>query len=570
VAQALQQLTPLLRWLPGLTLLLFLGPVAAGLLGTLLPAFGYMPALGGERFSLEPWRRLLDAPGLATAVRVTLTSGFAATVLALLLTVLAFAAGHGTRAFMTAKRAMTPLLAVPHVALAVGLAFLIAPSGWLARLVSPWLTGWQTPPDLATVQDPWGLALTIGLVVKETPFLFLMTFAALGQVGAKEQLRMARSLGYGPTQAWLKVVLPQVYPQIRLPVYAVLAYSLSVVDMALVLGPTTPPPLAPMVLRWLNDPDLAVHFVGAAGAVLQFLLVAVAIAAWRGLELAVGWLARPWLAAGRRGAHGAGARWLASAGLVLLFGLALGSLLGLAVWSVAGPWRYPEPWPREISPGVWAERVAMLAGSAWTTLTVGLAAAAIALVLVAGCLENEARRQRSAGRGALMMVYLPLLVPQIGFLFGVQVLLVASGIDGTWGALVWAHLLFVLPYVFLALSDPYRSLDPRYGRSALALGKSPLAVWLRIKLPLLLRPVLIAAAVGFAVSVAQYLPTLFAGSGRLSTLTTEAVSLAAGGDRRTVGMFAFTLAALPLLGFAVAIGAPAWRFRHRRAMQVGV
>jgi putative thiamine transport system permease protein len=222
-----------------------------------------------------------------------------------------------------------------------------------------------------------------------------------------------------------------------------------------------------------------------------------------------------------------------------------------------------------VSPDIWAERLDMLARPAWTTLTVGIAAAAIALVLVAGCLENEARRQRSAGRGALMMVYLPLLVPQIGFLFGVQVLLVASRMDGTWAALVWAHLLFVLPYVFLALADPYRSLDPRYARSALALGRSPFAVWLRIKLPLLLRPVLVASAVGFAVSVAQYLPTVFAGGGRLSTLTTEAVSLAAGGDRRTVGMFAFTLAALPLFGFAVAIGAPAWRFRHRRAMQVG-
>jgi putative thiamine transport system permease protein len=568
VAPALQQLTPLLRWLPGLTLLLFLGPVAAGLLGTVLPAFGFMPALGGERFSLETWRRLLDAPGLATAVRVSITSGFVATALALALTVLAFAAGHGTRPFLVAKRAMTPLLAMPHVAVAVGLAFLIAPSGWLARLVSPWLTGWQAPPDLATVQDPHGLALTLGLVVKETPFLFLMTFAALGQVRANEQLRMARSLGYGPAQAWLKVVLPQVYPQIRLPLYAVLAYSLSVVDMALVLGPTTPPPLAPMVLRWLNDPDLSMRFVGTAGAVLQFLVVVLAIAAWRGFELLVAWLVRPWLAGGRRGAHGA-AKWLASAGLLFLFGLALGSLLALAAWSVAGSWRYPEAWPGEVSSGIWAERLDMLAGPAWTTLTVGLASAAIALVLVAGCLENEARRQRSAGRGALMMVYLPLLVPQVGFLFGVQVLLVAGGMDGTWGALVWAHLLFVLPYVFLALSDPYRSLDPRFGRSALALGKPPLAVWFRIKLPLLLRPVLIAAAIGFAVSVAQYLPTLFAGGGRLSTLTTEAVSLAAGGDRRTVGMFAFTLAVLPLLGFGLAVGAPAWRFRHRRAMQVG-
>ncbi len=51
---------------------------------------------------------------------------------------LVFAAGHGTRGLIRVKRAMTPLLAVPHLATAVGLAFLIAPSGWLARLAAPW------------------------------------------------------------------------------------------------------------------------------------------------------------------------------------------------------------------------------------------------------------------------------------------------------------------------------------------------------------------------------------------------------------------------------------------------
>ena len=57
-------------------------------------------------------------------------------------------------------------------------------------------------------------------------------------------LAIARSLGYGPMAAWLKVILPQLYPLIRLPIYAVLAYGLSVVDMALILGPSTPPPFA--------------------------------------------------------------------------------------------------------------------------------------------------------------------------------------------------------------------------------------------------------------------------------------------------------------------------------------
>ncbi|MGH6944017.1 MAG: ABC transporter permease [Geminicoccaceae bacterium] len=559
----------MLRCLPGITLLLFLGPVLAGLLGTFLPAFGYLPALGGEQLSIEPWRQLWRAPGLETALRLTLTSGFLATALAFSLTMLAFAAGHGTRALARVRRGMTPLLAMPHLALAVGLAFVIAPTGWLARLISPWLTGWHTPPDLPLVQDPYGLALALGLALKETPFLVLVTFAALGQIRAEQQLRVARSLGYGPARAWLKVVLPLIYPQIRLPLYAVLAYALSVVDMAIVLGPTTPPTLAPLVLRWFYDPDLSMRFQAAAGASLQFAVVLLAIGLWRGGETIVARLARSWLVAGDRGGPGTLPRTAARGGLAILFGLSLASFLSLAVWSVARRWSFPDAWPTELSHEAWSERLEVLARPAWTTLVVALCAALVALALVIGCLENESRRQRHAGQGALTLIYLPLLVPQIGFLFGVQVLLDRWRLDGTWAGLVWTHLLFVLPYVFLALADPYRSLDPRYVRSALALGKSSWTVWWRVKLVMLLRPTLVALAIGFAVSVAQYLPTLFAGGGRFSTLTTEALGLAIGGNRRMVGTFGFVLAVLPFLAFALALGIPAWRFRHRRAMTVG-
>ena len=84
---------------------------------------------------------------------------------------------------------MTPLLAVPHLAMAVGLAFLLSPSGWIARLISPWPSGWQIPPDIALVQGPFGIALTLGLCIKEMPFLVLMIFAALGQIRADDQIR---------------------------------------------------------------------------------------------------------------------------------------------------------------------------------------------------------------------------------------------------------------------------------------------------------------------------------------------------------------------------------------------
>jgi ABC-type spermidine/putrescine transport system permease subunit II len=219
----------MLRWVPALTLLLFLGPVAAGLVGTWLPAFGILPALGGTELSLAPWRRLFAEPGLATSLRLTLTTGFAAVIVSLALVLAFLAACHGTRPVAVVRRLLAPLLAVPHVAVAIGFAFLASPSGWTARAVSPWLTGWDRPPDVATAPDPWGIALVCGLVLKEVPFLLLMALAALGQVPADRTLAVARSLGYGPATAWLKTVLPLVWPQIRLPVYAVLAYSLSVV-----------------------------------------------------------------------------------------------------------------------------------------------------------------------------------------------------------------------------------------------------------------------------------------------------------------------------------------------------
>ena len=55
-------------------------------------------------------------------------------------------------------------------------------------------------------------------------------------------------------------VMPSLYRQIRLAVLAVLAFSTSVVDVALILGPTTPAPLAVRILDWQNDADLDAAF----------------------------------------------------------------------------------------------------------------------------------------------------------------------------------------------------------------------------------------------------------------------------------------------------------------------
>ncbi|MEO0387348.1 MAG: ABC transporter permease, partial [Pseudomonadota bacterium] len=88
-------------------------------------------------------------------------------------------------------------------------------------------------------------------------------------------------------------------------------------------------------------------------------------------------------------------------------------------------------------------------------------------------------------------------------------------------------------------------------------------------LPMLLAPVLTAMAVGIAVSVGQYLPTLLAGGGTVVTLTTEAVALAAGGDRRAIGVFGLVQTLAALLPFMLALLLPRILWRRRQGLLHG-
>ncbi|SIT88907.1 putative thiamine transport system permease protein [Yoonia rosea] len=555
--------------LPILTLLAMLGPVAAGLWGTVLPAFGHLPAAGLAGPSLDPFRDLFDWAGLPRAVMLSLSTGVLATGISLAIVVLITAGWSGTRPFRALERLLSPLLSVPHAAAAFGLAFLIAPSGWLSRLVSPGLTGWERPPDILIVQDSWGLTMTAGLIIKEVPFLLLITLAALGQADAQRSTTIAQALGYGRVTGWLKTVFPRVYAQIRPPVYVVLAYSMSVVDVAVILGPNTPPSLSVQIVKWMSDPDLAMRLEAAAGALLQLGLVVGALLFWRIGEVVVASLGRRWIAKGSRGRLDPV---VAQAALVAGGISAVTVLLGLVVlviWSFAGFWGFPDAFPDGWTLRNWMRFGPGTLEALGETALIACTVALVALILTIGCLEAEYRYGLSFSQRAVWLLYLPLLIPQTAFLPGLQTLMLNMGADVGRLPVMLAHLVFVLPYVFLSLADPFRAWDTRMGTIAAALRASPDGVLWRVRLPMLLRPILTALAVGLAVSVGQYLPTLLIGGGRVATLTTEAVALASGGDRRAIGVYGLMQTGAALVPFALALLLPALIWRNRRGLRHG-
>jgi putative thiamine transport system permease protein len=231
------------------------------------------------------------------------------------------------------------------------------------------------------------------------------------------------------------------------------------------------------------------------------------------------------------------------------------SAAGLVLWSLSWRWSFPGALPDSWSLLAWKDGVADWGSSALTTAVIAALSSVLSLLLALGWLEAEYRGATSRARWADALIYLPLLLPQIVLMPGIYALMLWSGLRPGIGPVVWGHAFFVFPYVMLALSDPWRRFDVRLLQAAASLGAGPFRQFITIRMPTLAVSVTTALAIGFSVSVALYVPTLFAGAGRVDTLTTEAVALSSGSDRRVAAVHGVLQMLLPLAVFLLALAA---------------
>ena len=550
---------------PKLLILILILPVLCGIICVLLPALSWVPALEKTTLNLQGFIDLWQTPGITQMAALSLATGLVSTLLAFGITLMILAAFFNSVWLQRIEHLLSPILVIPHAAAAIAVGFLIAPSGMFARLISPWLSGWELAPDGMFPHDPYGISIILGLTLKELPFLLLMALGALAQpeLGKKlrQQYTVALNLGYYPIAAFFKAVLPLLYPFLRLPILAVLAYASASVEMPLILGPNTPPTLAVSIMQWFTDVDLTLRIKASAGALLQLALTAGLVGFWLGGEKVIKAVCHDALINGKR--NYADALWQKITGVltIMVIGFILLSLVGLVLWAIAGYWRFPASLPEQF---VWLHfqsAFTQMGTPLFNTLTIGMVSTTLAILLTLLCLEAEQLTAKRLSHFTSLIIYLPLLVPSIAFLFGLVWLQQLIHHQAAFFHVTFAHLLFVLPYVFLSLASSYRRLDPRFAHVAASLGAPPAKVFFQVKLPQLFAPILIAIALGLAISFGQYLPTLLAGGGRIATITTEAVTLANGASRRTSAVYAIMQMALPLMGFIIAWILPKYVFK---------
>lgn len=174
-------------------------------------------------------------------------------------------------------------LAVPHLAMAVGMLTLLSPSGWVSRLFfTAGLVG--VPADFPVlVHDRYGLGIILAYVVKETPFLALVATALLvridGDYGA-----VARTLGASPWQRFRHVTWPLLAPGVGAAALMVFAFVFTAFETPFLLGRPFPSLLSVVAHRRFMSIELADRPAALAMALLMTAMAGGLV--WASLRLA--------------------------------------------------------------------------------------------------------------------------------------------------------------------------------------------------------------------------------------------------------------------------------------------
>ena len=521
-------------------------PITFGILGFLLPSFGYFPILDKHQFNLNYFYVSSNVPGISKSIILSFFTGFLSTVLALFFSQLIILSIFQSRVYSFIKIIISPLLALPHVTMAIGLLFIFSPSGLLLRIFSPWLTGFERPPNIFIIPDDYGFFLILGLVLKEIPFFILVSISAIEQFGARKFFNLGKSLQHTTFSVWCVLLFPLIYHRIRLIVFIVIAFAASVVDMSLLLAPSTPSTLAIQILQNYQSSEPKSLFIASNLALIQLLVILKLFLIWFLLEKL---LSNKYLFTFLVNAVSYKSNLIKYFTFTLILILSILSFLTIIssfLWGLGGNWYFPNLLPKNISFEVLTiflnENKSLILISVFIPLIVSILSCLIVTLWVELTESLNKRNQFLEG-----LIFLPLLIPQISFLIGMQSFLIPLNFNNFLLPLIIVELFYVIPYSFIILAPSFRAISKDILKVASSLGKNRFERLILVKIPMIMPTFLLSIAIGMLVSFALYTPVYFIGAGRVTTLTVETLNLSLSGAKRDLGVATIFQIIIPII-----------------------
>lgn len=179
------------------------------------------------------------------------------------------------------------------------------------------------------------------------------------------------------------------------------------------------------------------------------------------------------------------------------------------------------------------------------SILVGVVATVIATAL--GTLMAIALvRYRFRARSAIsLLLFLPMATPEVVLGAGLAAQFLTAGVPKGLGTIIIAHALFCLSFVVVTVKARVASLDPALEEAGRDLYGSPLQVFWKITLPLLLPGIIAAALLSFALSFDDFIITRFNNGNVVETFPLYVYTAAARGlpaEANVIGSAVFILA----------------------------
>ena len=521
-------------------------PIICGFLGFFLPSFNYLPILGKDELSLNYFYISMKIPGIYKSILLSIFTGLVSTALALFFSQVILLYFFKTKFYNYVKIIISPIIALPHITMAIGLIFLLSPSGLLLRSVSPWLTGFDRPPNSFIFPDEYGFLLILGLMLKEIPFLILVSLSALKEFSSTKIFDLGKSFQYSSFSTWFILIFPIIYKKIRLVVFIIIAFSSSVVDMSLLLAPSTPSTLSVRILQIFQSSDIDSFFIASNLSLIQLFIIIILLIVWIFLEKIIKLKFFYILLIKITSLKLEFLKIIILCFGIILFLLSFMGIICSILWGFSENWYFPNFFPNHLNIdsflSFYYQNKPLILISIFIPLIVSLLS--ISLIIIWVELLDYLNIKKTQFE---WIIFTPLFIPQIAFLIGIQSFIIFFNYDSFLKSLIFVQLFYVIPYCFIILAPAMREVKSDYIKVASTLGKNRIDRLFKIKIPLVLPSLLTSFAIGMIVSFALYVPVYFIGAGRVTTLTVEALNLALSGSKQDLGIATFFQILFPIL-----------------------
>lgn len=556
------------NYLSIIILFFFLLPIIAGFVMIVLLAFDV---------DLVAYQQMMHEIPLVEMLFLSLSTGIIGTVVAFIFCMLFIALLFEKQQFWIGHCLFIPLFVIPHSALAIGLQLLLSPASMLGRLIfavksitdeNPLH---RLPAEVGLpLNDDYGLSISLALVLKELPFIWFIAIASLNSHVFTQQISIGQTLGLSFYRAFYWITVPQLYKVLRLPLYCVFIYGATNVEIAQVLGPTLPTTLSVYLIALFQSPEIGDREKACVLALFLLIGCMVILVIWRLIEKIITNLSSRQLYhlhSSRIDIHfDILSRLLSGLIWCVIFSIALfiiSMFINMIVLSIAGYWVFPAILPESWQFDHWQIGITSLLPVLKNTLIIAVASTLIAFIIALVLLQypieqksviNNKKHPENRIFNIFYLLYLPIVLPQIAFLFGLVWMIRLFNLPLNIYSVIIVHVVFILPYLYFSLKGSFERFDNRYEYVAMSLGKHPFIIFITLKLRMLLASIVFSLSLGLLISLAQYLSTLLLGAGSVTTLSTEAIIAAQSGSRRLTAVYGLiqiilssVLVVLPLL-----------------------